>query len=72
MLLLCSRAEGEAKMSAADQSVNDMEARVARILREASDLAPSAERDRFLEEIQQFIAKLSALKAKIIQPDAQC
>jgi hypothetical protein len=57
-------------MSSADESLHDMEARVVRILREARDLAPSAERDRFLEEIQQFITRLSMLKAKIIQPDS--
>jgi hypothetical protein len=52
------RAEGEEDFSA-------LEERAARLLREARELPHGAERAVFLDEIEQFIARLSALKAKI-------
>jgi hypothetical protein len=41
----------------------DLEKRAASLLQSARDLPPGPERQGFIEEIQQFITHLSALKA---------
>jgi hypothetical protein len=41
----------------------DLEERAANLLQIARDLPPGPERQGFIEEIRQFIARLSALKA---------
>jgi hypothetical protein len=55
--------EGEGEMNA-DKDFSEIEERAARLMREALELPHGPERDVFPEEIEHFIARLSALKAK--------
>jgi hypothetical protein len=60
------RAEGEGKIGMGDRAADllDLEKRAARLLQSARDLPSGPERQGFIEEIEQFITRVSALKAK--------
>jgi hypothetical protein len=64
--LVKTQAKGKGKIGMDDQAGDllDLEKRAAKLLWNARDLPPGPERRGFIEEIEQFIIRLSALKAK--------
>ena len=60
---MTGRDRAEGKEMSAEEEFSVLEERASMLLREARQLPPGPERDGFLDEIQQYIARLSTLKA---------